>query len=480
MASILAFTWLLVNACGASDAGTEPGSPISAPLSVGVGPFWYMRAIGTMRAPRCAKPLPGVMHPCASTVWFDVVMSTETWVGADGTMRERSVEVSQRFASAAGRARWVASGKPVPVPVSVAQGDALDIGSGHFPPPPFGAIAADVPPMEGPPSGAGPVDVGDGVLTYGELLALPTGGRVALARIERAVTALRYRYGRMLLRWHSPGAATVARGDLGPIPKDGRSIQELTLIAHLDAAPVPAHVRLALFHAAATLPGVGVAPGARDGVKVSASSPHWEPVSFTFDPRTGELLTGPRMDGGYPDVPGPASAVVAQGPVASVTALPDGVRPIRGVGRPPLWPSPPAPAGEAISPAVGGRATVFTILLAATAGERAQPAPTAWLGVTGSAGSGIYPSENGGFDPCLPRTSVRVWPATTIHRAGRLVYVYRIAPPRFHLKAWCTGRYELGIQTFPNPLPPRYTTPPYTGLTGTSIYFEVSPRFSRR
>jgi hypothetical protein len=221
------------------------------------------------------------MHPCASTVWFDVVMSTETWIGVDGTMRERSVEVSQRFASAAGRARWLASGKPVPVPISIALGDALDIGSGHFPPPPFGAIAADVPPMEGPPTGAGPVDVGDGVFRFDQLLALPTGGRAALTRIERAVTALRHRYGQMLLRWHSPGAAAVARGDLGPMPNAGRSILELTLIAHLDAAPVPARVRLGLLHAATALPGVHVTPGARDGVKVSASSPHWEPVSFT-------------------------------------------------------------------------------------------------------------------------------------------------------------------------------------------------------
>lgn len=479
LAPIVACAALLANAGGAGHAGTEPGSPISAPLSVGVGPFWYTRAIGTMRAPRCVKPLPGVMHPCASTVWFDAVMSTETWVGADGTMRERSVEVSQRFATVAGRARWLASGKPVPIPVSIAQGDALDIASRHFPPPPFAAIAADVPPMEGPPTGAGPVDVGDGVFTYGQLLALPTGGRAVLTRIERAITALRDRYGRMLLRWHSPGAAAVARGDLAPFPTAGRTIQELTLIAHLDASPIPARVRLALFHAAAALPGVSIAAAARNGVKVSASSPHWESVSFTFDRRTGELETDPPMDGGYPDVPGPPSTVIAQGPVASISALPDGVEPIRGVGRPPLWPSPPAPASEAISPAAGGATSVFTVLLAATAGAHAHPAPTAWLGITGSAGRGIYPAGNGGFDPCLPRGPVRAWPVTTIHSGGRLVFVYRVSPERFQLKAWCVGRYQLGIQTFPNPLPPRYTTPPYTGPTGTSIYFEVGSRVNR-
>ena len=462
------------------------GRSSAAPLSVGVGPFWYMRTVGTMRAPRCAKPLPGVMNPCGSTVWFDVVMSTETWVGVDGTMRERSVEVSQRFASPADHARWLASRKPVPIPVSIAQGDAVDVGSGDFPPPTFGAIAPEVPPAEGPPTGAGPVDVGDGVFTYRQLLAIPTDAVAALARIDDAFTALRHRYGRMLLRWHSPGAAALARYDLAPIQTAGRSIQELLLIAHLDTAPIPTHVRLGLFHAATALLGAAVTHLASTGVTVSASFPHWQPVSFTFDPRTGELLTGLPMDGGPPDLAGPNSTVVAQGPVGSIASLPKGVQPIPGVGAPPLWPSPPAPAIDTVSPAAGGPTTVFTVLLAATPGERAHPAPTAWLGITGSAGYGIYHAGkqafdrrgiflpgNQGVDPCLPRTSVRVWPAMTIHRAGTLVYVYRVGPQRFHLRAWCAGRYQLGIQAFPNPLPPHYTTPPYTGPSGTSTYFDV-------
>ena len=39
---------------------------------------------------------------------------------------------------------------------------------------------------------------------------------------------------------------------------------------------------------------------------------------------------------------------------------------------------------------------------------------------------------------------------------------------------WCPGRYQLGIQTLSNPLPPRYTTPLYTGPSGTSIYFKIT------
>jgi hypothetical protein len=458
----------------------------SAPLSVGAGPFWYMRTIGTMRAPRCVEQLSGIMHRCVSTVWFDMVMSTETWVGTDGTMRERSVEVSQRFASSAGHARWLASGKPVPVPISVAQGDGLDIGSDHFPSSVFGAIAPNVPSIEGPPAGAGPVDVGDGLFSYRQLLDLPVSGPAVLGRIEQAWTGLRRRYGTMLLRWHSPGANLLARADLAPIPKAGRSILELLLIAHLDAAPVPARVRLALFHAAAVLPSATVSAG-HAGVTVSARFPRWQTTSFTFDPSTGELWTGPPTDGGYPDVSGPASTVVAQGPVGSITALPPGVRPIPGVAAPPLWPSPPVPPAESASPVVGGRHSVFTVLLAATPGEHAHPAPKAWLALTGSAGGGIYHAGKPAFDrrgiflpgaqgvdPCLAPASLRVWPAKTIDRAGILVFVYRVAPQQLHLRAWCPGRYQLGIQAFPNPLPPRYTTPPYTGPSGTSIYIKIN------
>jgi hypothetical protein len=467
-----------------SSAQAPRSSP--APLRVGIGPFWYVRTIGTMRAPRCAEPLAGVMNPCGSTAWFDVVMSTETWVGVDGTMRERSVEVSQRFASPADRARWLASGKPVPVPVSVAQGDALDVGSGHFPSPQFQAIAGQVPPQEGPPTGAGPVDVGDAPFTYRQLLALPIDGVAALARIKRAETALRHRYGRMLRRWHSPGARLVARADLGPAPNAGNPIQELTLIANLDAAPVPTHVRLGLFHAASALPGAAVTRRAGEGVTVSASYPHWERVSYTFDRRTGELLTGLPMNGGPPDEPGSTSTVVAQGPVDSITALPKHAQPIPGVGEPPLWPSPPSPTIETVQPTVGGPRTVFTVLLTGVPGQRPGRAPTASFGVTGSAGYGIYHagrqafnhrgvflSGNQGADPCLPPTSVRVWPATTIRRAGQLVFVYRVGPQRFHLRAWCPGRYSVGFDVLPNPLPPHYTTPPYTGPSGTSTYIDV-------
>jgi hypothetical protein len=327
--------------------------------------------------------------------------------------------------------------------------------------------------------------VGDGPFTYRQLLALPSDGVAALAQIQRAAAALRHRYGQMLLRWHSPGARLVARADLAPAQNAGKSIQELTVIANLDAAPVPTHVRLGLLGAATALPGVAVTSGARARVTVTASYPHWQPVSYAFDRRTGELLTGLPVDGGYPDVPGGASIVVAQGSVDSITALPIGAKPIEGVGAPPQWPSARAPQFEIVRPTVGGPRTAFTILVAATQGEGAHP-PTAWLGIQGSAGYGIYHAGkpaynrrgvflpgNQGLDPCLPSTSARVSPATTIRRGGQLVYVYRIEPQSFHLRAWCPGRYSVGIQTLPNPIPPHYTTPPYTGPSGTTNYIGV-------
>ncbi len=460
---------------GPTDASVGLARSSSVPLSVGAGPFWYVRTIGTMRAPRCLKQLAGVMGRCVSTVWFEVGMSTETWLGRDGTMRERSVEVWQRFASAADRRRWLASNRRVPLPISIAQGDALDVGSGHFPAAPFGAIGSEAPPAEGPPGAmGGPLDVGDGLFTYRQLLALAVPPGAALRRLDNAETALGRRYAQTLSRWHSPAARVIARDDRAPLPKRDRPIQQLLVIAHLSAAPIPARVRLALFHAATALPRVMVTTAAHAGVTVQASAPHWSPIRFTFDRRTGELLTGLPADGGPPDVAGPESTVTAQGPVSSITAHPTGVKPIRGVGAPPLWPSPPPPPIETISPTTGGPSTVFTVLLPATAGERPRPAPTAWLGITGSAGTGTYRGGETVIDRCLSPHSIRVWPATTIHRAGKLVYVYRIKPHQFRLRAWCPGNYSLGLQTFPNPLPPRYTTPPYTGPSGTSVYFRVN------
>ncbi len=467
------------------DTGTAAGRTLSRtsspPLPVGVGPFWYTRTTGTMRHPWCLKQeiiRPGYYGTCEVTVWFEVGMSTETWVGLDGTMRERTVEAWQRFASAADRAKWRAHEKLPAPPVTVDQGDGLVIGEGHFPPDPFGDNGGDVPPVEGPPTGSGPIDVGDSFFTYGQLLALPDSPAAAVGRIDQAEVALHRRYATMLQRWHSPGANLQARRSLTRPPSGVRSIEELVLISHLLASPVPPRVRQVLFRAATALPGVTVTPGARDrlgraGVQVSASYPNWQSAAFIFDPGSGEVLTGPLFHGGPPDVAGHGSVVVVQGQVDSVTALPPGVKAITAVSQPPLWPAPPKPRMIAIAPASGGPHTVFTLALAATSGERAHPAPTVWVGIADSGGASTYRRGNNRVDPCLWPYSVRVWPVGRTRRAGALVFLYRLDPSLLHRRSWCSGRYELGLQVFPNPIPQHYTTPPYTGPGGTSTYFRV-------
>ena len=150
------------------------------------------------------------------------------------------------------------------------------------------------------------------------------------------------------------------------------------------------------------------------------------------------------MAGGYPDVPGPASTIVVLGRSAPSQRSERG--PIDRVSVHRRCGQRRPPPAESISPTAGGPRSVFTVLLAATAGERVDPAPKAWLSDRRSAGHGIYHTGkpawhhgmflpgNQGVDPCLPPTSVRVWPVKTIHHAGTLVFVYRVAPQRFHLK----------------------------------------------
>ena len=476
----------------AAQAGGDHGprtvgfaSSSSAPLSVGVGPFWYMRTVGTMRASRCAKPLPGVMNPCGSMVWFDVVMSTETWVGTDGTMRERSVEVSQRFASPVDRARWLASRKPVPV-TDDAQGDALDIGSGHFPSSVFGQIDANVPAPEGPPSGAGPIDLGDGPFTYRQLLALPASGPAALSRIDQAWTELRHRYGSMLLRWHSPGATLTARDDLAPIPSAGRAIQELLLIARLDAAPVPPRVRLGLFHAATALAGVTDLPSCghgRDGVgvvpPVAARQVH---VRLAYRRATDRAADGRRGAGRrgsrqHRCRPGPRRLDhrAAEGRQADP------------------WPR---------------RTTAVAVAAHASDREGLARRWSPHHGVHGAAHR--HPRGKGSPSPYslvgdqrlgrprdLPRRETGVRPPRDLptgQPGGRSVPPADVAPgladdddpprrparlrlprqtPALPPAGMVPGSFPVGFDVLPNPLPPHYTTPPYTGPSGTSVYFEV-------
>lgn len=114
----LVYAFIARGVGGASGAHRDPSAgAVSVPQGFSPGQFWYTRTVSTERVRR---PAGGeyqgkvFMRARGPMVAFDVRVSTETWVGVDGTVRQRAVVVSQRFASRAGRARWTAYHRPVP------------------------------------------------------------------------------------------------------------------------------------------------------------------------------------------------------------------------------------------------------------------------------------------------------------------------------------------------------------------------------
>jgi hypothetical protein len=75
------------------------------------GQYWYTRYVYSMRVP---MPIPPKVMPPGppklfATVTTDLRQSVETWIGVDGTVRQRTVILADRFASPADRRRWRAS-----------------------------------------------------------------------------------------------------------------------------------------------------------------------------------------------------------------------------------------------------------------------------------------------------------------------------------------------------------------------------------
>ena len=278
-----------------------------------------------------------------------------------------------------------------------------------------------------PANGPAVVDVGDSLFSYRQLLALPTRAAALRGRLIAAERALAWRethVGRILVQ--GPGGQTPAA-----------VYNTLDAIAGLLASPLPAALRRALVRAAATLPAISVDRSARDslgrrGVSVSTPEPGSEDSHLTrrlvLDPATGTLLQGGGLYGG---------AVVAQGVVDSIYALPKGLSSVGAVG------APPAPQTLSISPAVGNTRTVFKVTLFTRAWRGSSPALD-WS-VAGTAPLRCF--ARGALPPLRPSTVIR--------RAGALEYVYRLRPPQTRGNAWCAGRYELEVApTDTRPLQP--------------------------
>lgn len=127
---------------------------------------------------------------------------------------------------------------------------------------------------------------------------------------------------------------------------------------------------------------------------ISAYEPGSEGSRFTrrlvLDLATGALLEGGGLYWG---------AVVAQGVVDSVNALPKGVSPVRAVG------ALPAPQTLAISPAFGNPMTVFKVTLSSPAGRPRRPPPTLDWSVAGTPRLRCF--TPGPLPPLRPSTTIR-------------------------------------------------------------------------
>ena len=404
--------------------------------------FWYTRTISTQHewfpAGGITIDRRGYTHWRGPHVLFELRVSEETWVGVDGTMRDRMIVAGVRFVYPSDRARWAAYGRPVPnfnrVWLGWMSHDGITAGGDRFPPGQTVSWGEWV-----GPSGW---DVGDGLFSYRQMVSLPTQPAALLARLRRAEKALARREVRTGADVQQPPSATAP-------------LSALDEIAGLLNSPVPAPVRLALFHAALATPGVSVSPHANDslgrpGVAVSASA-GLAYQRLIFNPATGALLED------APDV-----TVVAQGVVDSAYALPNGVRPIRAVG------APPEPQTPVMSPAVGKPTTVFKLKLSIPANSHSRPAPMLdWL-LLGTPGPQCF----AGF---LPRLAPLVASASN-RLTGSPTYVYKLgAPVGVRHRDWCPGRYELTVlpdyshSAHPSRLPPS-TSPDY----GSSTFFQVS------
>ncbi len=107
--------YLLVGRSAGRQAGRQSQRAIStasAPQAFRSGQFWYTRTISMVRERRPAggefAGRDGFMHARGPEVPFVLRVSVETWAGVDGTLRQRTIVVSQRFASDTARRQWVA------------------------------------------------------------------------------------------------------------------------------------------------------------------------------------------------------------------------------------------------------------------------------------------------------------------------------------------------------------------------------------
>jgi hypothetical protein len=404
----------VVDAIGSADGGRSltGGSRPSGAAVTGAGlpvRYWYTRTVVAAGA-----PVIGIAQPSGRE-------TIETWIGTDGTWRQRAIEPSNATASS----------------------DAVIGGDGLFPPQ-ANATGSD--------NGAAmnSRNPGDGLFTWRELQSLPTSTTALRSRIREAVAA---QTTRDLNDYVLPGshhrqivARLRPRYFGGPAGQTG---QALIAISDLEASALPARLRAALFAVAKTLPGVRATNGARDALgRTGVALSQGGGLPVIFDPRTGTLLAGV------------SGTVVAQGPVNSITAIPKHLTPIaepRGLQPPEM----------AIAPASGAPSTTFVIHLATpTAAAHSNVAPVLEANMFGPTGPGCF--------YWMSRPSfVRIPPGIAATRAGTVTYTYQLSAAAIARLAWCPGRYQLLISPIWQSPAPRSPGPTDQQLSHAAAYFTV-------
>jgi hypothetical protein len=368
-----------------------------------VGRIWYSRAIVQRLSPLPIVPRlmrAGAKPGPVPLVYFHMRTSYETWIGSDGSFRQRQVVLSESFATAAGRRRWHAAHQSLPSGAAVGTGsDGLNVGNSEFP---AGLASSQS-------------DPGDSLFTAGQLLGLPDNPGAVSHALVAAQRALTRRQEEAYVQSGPHHAAGVAR--LVRLNDSRKQLAFLVLdsVASLAISPISDELRRRLVTAASITPGVRTStsgallgltvPGLRFGGAV------------VFDRRTGELLQG------MPQAPG---TIVAQGIVGAIGALPHGLRPItaRHV------PSPPVPK---LTPASGTAQTIFTLQLPAGA-MGATSAPHVFADMSGPTGPDCHYQYS---QPGIARIP------TGTSRGDIDTFV--VAPRAIGRDSWCSGRYGLQV-----------------------------------
>jgi hypothetical protein len=371
--------------------------------------YWYTRT--TVPA---GVPVMGIAVPSGRAI-------IETWIGTDGTWRQRVSEPATPGASS----------------------DAIIGGDGLFPPQ-ANATGSN----NGVPFNAR--DPGDGLFTYRQLQSLPTTVPALRSRIQRAVAA---QTERDLNAYVLPGkrhrqivARLRPRYFGGPAGQPG---QALIAISDLETSPLPPRLRAALFAVAQSLPGVRSVAGERDalgrsGIGLSAGGE----LPLIFDPRTATLLAGV------------SGTVVAHGAVNAITVIPKHLAAISepaGLTAPQL----------AIRPRSGSPSATFTIeLTAPTTPAQPDRAPALFANLFGPTGPGcVYWMSRPSF--------ARIPPGTATTTAGSITYTYQLSPAAIGRMAWCPGRYQLLIAPISQSQPPASANEIQHQLVHAAAYFTI-------